>query len=355
MKRGESGFFTEKISVNKALVIMFVIVFFLLFIGFIIGYLDIITIMFGDDSKTEVCGDGTFYGTCSLKKPYYCESGFLIEKASICGCPDVLRKSGNVCQSVYQDKRKFVNLTYVLNGKRDYIPMNVFSDMADYLGNISRMVTYEKGQLPFRVDFKLRYINEPEQHYLLLPLVVEIQNRAKEKSDQARIAISLVQNIPFGKSQKQIVVGNGDTLDYSRYPYEVLYDNEGVCGEKSALLAYLLREIGYGVVIYYFKNQNHEAVGISCPSEYDYEDTGYCFVETSGPAIISDSSLIYSGGVRLSNNPELMLISEGLVLPDNLDEYDDAKKYSNARQSSSIEVLNKIGEYYGLAEAYYLD
>lgn len=30
--------------------------------------------------KFQTCGDGTFYGTCSLEKPYYCSNGILMEK-----------------------------------------------------------------------------------------------------------------------------------------------------------------------------------------------------------------------------------------------------------------------------------
>jgi len=37
----------------------------------------------------------------------------------------------------------------------------------------------------------------------------------------------------------------------------VLYEDKGVCGEKSLLLAYLLRELGYGVVLFEFKPENH--------------------------------------------------------------------------------------------------
>lgn len=45
----------------------------------------------------QKCADGTFYGQCSVKKPKYCESGQLTDKASKCGCPSGSKISGNHC------------------------------------------------------------------------------------------------------------------------------------------------------------------------------------------------------------------------------------------------------------------
>ena len=42
----------------------------------------------------QTCSDGTLYSQRSLTKPRYCENGNLIDKCSICGCPD-----GEECQS----------------------------------------------------------------------------------------------------------------------------------------------------------------------------------------------------------------------------------------------------------------
>jgi len=33
------------------------------------------------------CSDGTVFGMCSIVKPFYCENGTLVSKASRCGCP----------------------------------------------------------------------------------------------------------------------------------------------------------------------------------------------------------------------------------------------------------------------------
>ena len=50
-----------------------------------------------------------------------------------------------------------------------------------------------------------------------------------------------------------------------KYPYEILYENKGVCSDKSRLLACLLKELGFGCVLFVYNSENHEAVGIKCP------------------------------------------------------------------------------------------
>ncbi len=303
--------------------------------------------------KFQTCGDGTFYGSCSLVKPYYCDNGSLYEKASLCGCTD--NRTSDSCITSFQIRPKNFNLSYVLNGQKKEIGFTVYSGLSDYLSGLSRAIFYDSGEKPVRSDFTLKKINEQEQRKLLLPLVIEIQNLTKDKQEQARIAISIVQNIPYGASNK---TNNflGLSLNYSRYPYEVLSDGQGICGEKSELLAFLLRDLGYGVVIFYNQKENHASVGIKCPVKESYKGTGYCFVETTGPAIISDNSIIYVGGITLQSDPEIIFISSGNSLGSNLPEYIDAQTMQNIRRGKIVlfrdSRLQNLRQKYGLVEAY---
>ena len=113
-------------------------------------------------------------------------------------------------------------------------------------------------------------------------------------------------------------------MNSSRYPYEVLWDLKGVCEEKSELMAFLLKEFGYGVVLFYYPVENHEAVGIKCPLEHSLNGTGYCFIESTGLSIISDNERHYWDLGRLSPDPEMFVISEGDTLSKNMEEYGDA-------------------------------
>jgi len=290
-------------------------------------------------SKQKTCGDGTLEGNCSINQPYFCSEEILIERASICGCPNLTEINGDSCISPYQTNPKEINLKYFLKGEQKEINFTVYEGMADYLFELPDFITYSSEEEPSRADFKLRNINEENQKILLMPLVVKIQNLEDEKEDQARIAISLVQNIPYGGSNKTISLKN-NTLNYSRYPYEVLYGVEGICGEKSELLAFLLKEIGYEIVLFYYQSENHESVGIKCSEKYGFGNTSYCFIETTGPSIITDSKNNYLEGIKLSSEPEIIFVSEGDALKNNMKEYRHAKRLMRIREK--IENTGKL-------------
>jgi hypothetical protein len=285
----------------------------------------------------DLCGDGTKSGQCAAVQPYFCYNGDLIEWATVCGCYNNSVADGEKCVSAYQTNPKEVKLKYILRGREKSIDFLAYGGMADYFGELSPFMN-NNGKNVSRVDFALRNINNSEQRELLLPLVIAIQNEAKDKTEQARIAVSLVQNIPYGQSSKRPIIKG--LLNYSRYPYEVLYDNEGVCGEKSELLAFILRELGYKTGIFYYEAENHEAVGIGCSSKNDLENTGYCFVETTASAIISDDEIYYAGIGQLASVPELMKISEGNSLRPLLLEYYEAKAIARLRDARYTRRIN---------------
>ena len=276
----------------------------------------------------KTCNDGTPYNECSEINPYFCSKGTLTEKASICGCPKVLTIDGDRCVSFFQAEPKNISLNYVLRGKKGKIEFVVYKKLADNLSEIPRYL--DTSENPIALDFKLKMINQEEQREFLLPLVVEIEKITRDKTDQARIAISLVQNIPFGSSTKISKFGN-IAMEYQRYPYEVLYDMKGICGEKSELMIFLLREIGYSTSSFYYNLENHEAVGIKCPSKRGNVGE-FCFIETTGPSIITDDRTDYFGTVReLTSSPKITNISDGISLENNLYEYRDAKILINIR------------------------
>lgn len=309
--------------------------------------------------EVSTCGDGTFYHTCSLDKPYYCDGGALIEKASLCGCSELssnvdFNKEGDTCVLENSGKPIEIPLTYVLDGRKYKLNFTVFEKVNDHVSNISRIISYSDSEIPFRSDFKLNKMNDDVQRSSILPLIKLIQNLSPEsKIDQARIAISIVQNIPYGFSNETFDF-EGGSIDNSRYPYEVLFDNEGICGEKSDLMAFFLKELGFGVSIFYFSFENHEAVGIKCPVEESLYGTGFCFVETGSPAIITDHEMEFMGGVKLDSFPEVILISEGMSLPEDMEEYKDAKTLMDIREGN-IKGLLKSWKHEGIRKKYHLD
>lgn len=339
---------------------LFVLVLFILFsggFGAVAFMVDRLSEFQGEEGS---CGDGTPYNTCSSVKPYLCFQGKFIDLASICGCPEGFSINNENC-IYYPSPSKVIFLKYMLHGGTYSIDFPVYDEFEEYISNVPRSINSSGESSVSRADFKLKAINEEEQRKFLLPLVIKIQNITENKEDQALIAISLVQNIPFGNSNKTFFFW-GEEVNHTRYPYEVIYDFEGVCGEKTDLLSFLLRELGYGVSFFYYQEENHEAVGIKCPMKQSLIDTGYCFVETTGPSLISDSSISYVGIGRLYSTPEFYILSDGNSLGKNLEDYEDVKTLNRIRddiQKSGLigpidkKTLDRIKQKYGLADQYY--
>ena len=271
--------------------------------------------------------------TPTVVKQYSSESPSAIEQDS----------SGSVDVSQYMTNPKTVNYEYVLRGNHSQIPYTVYGGINDHLKNLPRYIMYERHHSPpTDTDFIMRYLDNEEQKPFLDPLVREIQNITSNKDDQARIAISLIQNLNYDWDSFRSGTIKG------KYPYEVLYTGSGVCSEKSDLLAYLLRDLGYGVTIFHFDATGnltgHDAVGIKCPQQYSYRDTGYCFVESNSPCIIADSSGDYmtigNSTAKLTTVPKILKICDGNSFYSVSEEYNDAVTWNYISNCKVLDEYN---------------
>jgi hypothetical protein len=116
----------------------------------------------------------------------------------------------------------------------------------------------------------------------------------------------------------------------------VLYQNKGVCREKSLLVTYLLRGLGFGVVLFEFPTQNHMAVGIKCPGEYDFKNSGYAFIESTTPTIPTDDQGDYIGAGKLTSNPLVFHISDGSSFSSISEEYQDSIAFNQFGKGTTL-------------------
>ncbi len=172
-------------------------------------------------------------------------------------------------------------------------------------------------------QYYLEMLNEPSEVPYMNELVEQIQSETTDKDDQARIAISLVQKLNYDNDTYTTI--KSDPYTRQRYPYEVLSRHMGVCGDKSLLLAYLLRDLGYGVVLFDFENESHMAVGIKSPLPYSYKESGYAFIETTEPTIITDSEREYINVGKIRSTPIIYQISDGATMETVNEEFADAQ------------------------------
>ncbi|HJJ55527.1 MAG TPA: hypothetical protein O0X99_00935, partial [Methanocorpusculum sp.] len=86
-----------------------------------------------------------------------------------------------------------------------------------------------------------------------------------------------------------------------------------LCFDKSLLLAYMLDKLGYDVVLLIFESSNHIAIGVKTNDTVsDFRGTGYAFIETTVPSIITDSYGLYGNDEKpLGKLSEIIHISYG--------------------------------------------
>ncbi|MDO9323886.1 MAG: transglutaminase-like domain-containing protein [Methanoregula sp.] len=204
---------------------------------------------------------------------------------------------------------------YVLDGRQGIVPLALSTKLYEmYLEK--KPNGYSDNESYF-----LTYLNDRDQNRYFEALGDEIRKKTDNPDDQARIAISLVQHLPYLQESPH------------RYPYEVLYDSSGVCCEKSILLVALLRELGFKSSVMYFIPENHMAVGISCPEPYDFKGSGYCLVQTTNAVIVTDDSRFRNYGENWSS-PEIIQTSDGRSFESVISEYSDARTWIHLQSAS---------------------
>ena len=228
---------------------------------------------------------------------------------------------------------KTMQYNYTLRGVSSEITFTVYGGMYDYLVSHEDSSVYneqQSSQEEIDQTVILRYVNESVEQGQLSNLANSIEQITPNQDDQARIAVSLVQNIPYDLNSFE-----ANNIPW-KYPYEVLYSDTGVCEQKSILLVCLLRDLGYGCSILEFPLQNHAAVGIACPMQYAYY-SGYAFVETDQPNIITYYYGNYTGNSTLPSSPGyVIVIQDGKFMNSMSEEYQDAQTFLSLEKMGSV-------------------
>ena len=170
-------------------------------------------------------------------------------------------------------------------GKNYSVSQTLYSSVYEFYKSQPKTYTYFN-ELPenWEEEYYGMFVAENSNDSSISELLESIRNQGKAAglSDDrlAELVVAFVQSIPYDENKASNILARtgNETMDY---PYEVLFKNKGVCSDKSFLATVLLRGLGYGTAIFIFENENHMAVGISCPREYSNFDSGYCFVETT--------------------------------------------------------------------------
>lgn len=133
------------------------------------------------------------------------------------------------------------------------------------------------------------YITHPSDDDYIKSLTDEIENIARQEQfselEKVEFATAFVQHLPYTTDS---VTTSYD--EYPRYPVETLVDDGGDCEDTSILLAALLNEMGYGVVLVAFPETSdtdgHMGIGVLggegiYGTYFNVDGQKYFYVETT--------------------------------------------------------------------------
>jgi len=208
----------------------------------------------------------------------------------------------------------------VVNGKKKNYKVPTDSSVYQTIFNLP---DYTCSGYPTLADcYNDRLLGRADQKEALKPLVDWLKKKIKKSDDRVRAVASLVQYIPYdynkatGEEEEPTGRGHG-----TRYPYETLYENAGICGEKSFLITYLLKEFGYGTATMVFFSPLHRVAAVKCADAYDFRNTGYCIIQPNYRKMIT------FGGSQEDEDPDQIdVLSDGKTFGAKKD-WKDSRKY----------------------------
>lgn len=239
----------------------------------------------------------------------------------------------------FKQSPKTTSFSYLINGNRESISFTTYGGLADYFSKKSHSYYSDPDKEVIQPLLENDYQNDNLQ-----PLIDAIRKKSNNPNDQAKIAISVVQHIPYNWNKFY-----GTSMDWY-YPYETLHHNKGVCADKSLLLVYLLNKLGFDTVLFEFSN--HMTVGVKSSPDYDFYDTGYAFIETTRPTIITYIPDTYYGGFTISPNPHIIHLNGGEQVLDVSTEYRDAIKMKQLEARGQVLDQSHYAEWLRISNYY---
>lgn len=133
-------------------------------------------------------------------------------------------------------------------------------------------------------DYSVLVTNSNDDSYIT-SLVDKIKEAADKKGysewETINFAVTFVQSLPYTYDNVSTPYDN-----YPRYPIETLADNGGDCEDTAILMAAILDEMGYGVIMIYYPGL-HYAVGVLggegvSGTYFSHNGGEYYYLETTG-------------------------------------------------------------------------
>lgn len=181
---------------------------------------------------------------------------------------------------------KNADFKWTYNKKNYALTETLYASIYDFYKKEPKTFTYE-GELP--KDWEEKYFGMFLQPFAgddtiqsLARDIKSIGEKNKLTDNQlVELAVAFAQNIPYDSEKAKKILSDTKEAGLISYPYETLYENKGVCSDKSFLTVLLLKELGYGTALFVYDDEKHMSVGVQCPVEYSSYGSGYCYTETT--------------------------------------------------------------------------
>lgn len=175
--------------------------------------------------------------------------------------------------------------SWVYKGKKYSLDQTLYKSIYSYYQSQDKVYSYV-GTLPenWQEEYYAMFLKTNVADKSIPEIASKIQDLGKKNNltdDQiVDLTLAFVQSIEYDDAKAKNILtqaGNEAVL----FPYETLYEQRGICSDKSFLAYALLRQMGYGAALFTYEQENHMAVAAQCPKNYSTYGSGYCYAETT--------------------------------------------------------------------------
>ncbi len=235
--------------------------------------------------------------------------------------------------------------------------------------NIDNYYRYKEEKKTFLDNGDLsRFVYSHSGDQTLTTLAADIKkvgiNNNLRDDQLVELATCFVQNIPYDKVRAEDAIKNGNVANFraEHFPYETLYNNTGICTDKTYLASAILKELGYGTGILVLPDAQHVALGISVPGSYGNFGSQYAYMEVTNtgyvpglvPPDIDDNNGVPAVSINkvsdltLKDNPSSvnLSLSSGKTIPKLVIDVNQGNTYNRIVPIKNLEskILTDIGQ-----------
>ncbi|MGB2762116.1 MAG: zinc ribbon domain-containing protein [Minisyncoccales bacterium] len=245
---------------------------------------------------------------------------------------------------------KTITFEWKYNGFKYVITETFYKTVYDYYNSNPDKHCWQEVE-DYEICLK-RFLEEAKEDNTISKIASDIKTIAlKERfggDELLELTVAFVQSIPYDEDRFELIAHPNKLEDlYPNYPYEVLYNNKGVCAGKTFLAVSLIKELDYGVAMFYYEPVIEDEVGhivpaIECSKEYSSYDSGYCYTEITEKGFkIGEIPIDIDDGIAKTRTAINLFEEENIFDSDNLG-LGNAEIYVIAYGDSYYGIINTM-------------